>query len=179
MDLSPNPYAPPAAEPMPRVKRGARATSSYANEQRSVALCVLLTVLTLGVYSGVWFLRRRRFFDALHSDKKLGPMPAMVLGLVAVSWVVALAGAPPEVDNAVSVGVAVVNLVMAFRAAAILRDDLTRSGRFLRVSGVGTFFFGALYLQYKINEAAGVPARAGTRKRKKKAPREVELSAAT
>ena len=47
----------------------------------------------------------------------------------------------------------------AFRARAILRSDFARTRRQLDVSGAGTLFFGPIYLQHAINEAADTPAR--------------------
>jgi hypothetical protein len=38
-------------------------------------------------------------------------------------------------------------------------SDFARTGRFIGVSGAGVFFFGCLYLQHVMNEAAATPAR--------------------
>jgi len=56
----------------------------------------------------------------------------------------------------------IMGLIVAFRAARILRSDCARTGRGLGLSysGAGVFFFGCLYLQHLINEAADAPARA-------------------
>jgi hypothetical protein len=61
----------------------------------------------------------------------------------------------------------VTNLGLAFRVAAILRSDFARTGRLIRISGVGVFFFGCLYLQRVMNVAADTPA---TLKRRKSDP---------
>ena len=50
-------------------------------------------------------------------------------------------------------------LLADFRVASILSSDFARTGRLLSVSSVATFFFGPFYLQYKINQAAEIPAR--------------------
>lgn len=160
-----NPYAPPATAteaPPGAVARGG--SGSYRDERRSVPLLLLLTILTLGLYPSVWFFRRRRFLDARDSSKKLGPLAAAPLVATVVSCALAFVELPPEVDRLVTVMTGVVTLITAFRVAAILRSDFARTGRFLKVSGVGTFFFNALYLQYKINQAADTPAREATRR---------------
>jgi hypothetical protein len=71
-----------------------------------------------------------------------------------VQFALAVAGAPASASNAVNVGVAVVNLVLAFRVAEILRKALQRERLLLDVSSGAVFFFGSLYLQHKINQAA-------------------------
>jgi hypothetical protein len=56
-----------------------------------------------------------------------------------------------------------VSLFVSFRVAAILRSDFARTGRIIAVSSVAVFFFGCVYLQHVINEAAVVPARLARR----------------
>ena len=159
-----NPYAAPAADllgasddPLDR--------SSYHSERRSVWLLILLSVVTLSIYPGVWFWRRRKFLDGLQAGPKLGvlgvaPLMATVLSFL-VSFVTTLLNAPPELDRAFTLPLGLVSVVEAFRVAAILRSDFARSGRSatLQVSGIATFFFSFLYLQHIINRAADVPAR--------------------
>jgi hypothetical protein len=157
-----NPYAPPATQPRARwnEQEGATLGSPYEHERRSVALLLVLTIVTLGIYPAIWFYRRRRFLDSLHSDQKLGVLASGPLLATFVSIGLSFAVVPAEADRGISVGLGVVSIVAAFRVAAILRSDFARTGRFLRVSGAGTFFFSALYLQHKINQAAATPARA-------------------
>lgn len=159
-DLLDNPYAPPAAEQATAKQAGRkrrRQRSPYEDERRSILLLIGLTVATLGIYSVVWFIRRRHFLDSLQADVKLGTMAMAPLVATAVSVVLAFVGLPPELDQALSVGAGVVSVVTAFRVAHVLRSDFARTGSFIRVSGVATFFFGALYLQYVINRAADAP----------------------
>jgi hypothetical protein len=153
-----NPYAPPAA-PTGYAALQSEEGSSYAAEQRSVLLLVFLSVVTLGIYPAVWFVRRRRFLDSLNADVKLGGLAWAPLIATGVSFIAAFAGLPSELDRAVSLGLGVASIVLAFRVANILRSDFARTGRLLSVSGAGTFFFGALYLQHKINQAAATPPR--------------------
>ena len=126
-------------------------------------LLVLLSIITLGIYPSVWFFRRRRFRDSRDARAKLGPLAAAPLVATVVSYALAFVDLPPEVDRLVNIASGVMTLVIAFRVAAILRSDFARTGRFLKVSAVATFFFNALYLQYKINQAADTPAREAPR----------------
>lgn len=159
-DLLDNPYAPPAAEEATAGQAGRkrrRQRSPYRDERRSVLLLIGFTVVTLGIYSAVWFIRRRHFLDSLEADVKLGRMAMAPLMATAASFVLAFVGLPPELDQALSVGAGVVSVLTAFHVARILRSDFARTGCSVRVSGVATFFFGALYLQYVINRAADAP----------------------
>jgi hypothetical protein len=154
-----NPYAPPAAAPQqgPVARDG---HASYRDERRSVLLVVGLTVITLGFYPAIWFLRRRAFVDSLDSTVKLGSMAAVPLCAAVVAFGTGFFGLPRDVDRAVDLGLGAASIITAFRVARILRSDFARTGRFLRVSSVATFFFGALYLQHKINQAADTPPSA-------------------
>jgi hypothetical protein len=153
-----NPYAPPATEALAGVQDSGL-QSSYQAERRSVLFLVFLSVITLGVYPAVWFLRRRAFLDSLDSTDKLGGLAAAPLAATVVSFVLAFV-LPDQLDRPVSIACGAVSIITAFRVAKILRSDFARTGRFLNVSGAGCFFFNALYLQYKINQAADTPARA-------------------
>jgi hypothetical protein len=155
-----NPYAPPAAPTAPQQDRAQGARASYRNERRSVLLVIGLTVITLGFYPAIWFLRRRAFIDSLDSTVKLGNLAAVPLCAAVVAFGTGFFGLPRDVDRAVDIAIGAASIVTAFRVARILRSDFARTGRFLSVSSAGTFFFGVLYLQYKINQAADTPPTA-------------------
>jgi uncharacterized protein DUF4234 len=152
-----NPYAPPATTGLPGVQDW-EMQSSYQAERRSVLFLVFLSVITLGIYPAVWFIRRRQFLDSLDSTDKLGGMAAAPLVATIVSFALGFV-LPDQLDRPVTIGCGAVTIITAFRVAKILRSDFARTGRFLGISGAGCFFFNALYLQYKINQAADTPAR--------------------
>lgn len=118
---------------------------------------ILLSIVTVGVYPAFWYLRRAPFLDSLSSDKKLGGLQWAYLAMYVIIFVVALVPAAHEMLRPVQLVASIVNLVVAFRVAHILRSDFARTGRFTGVSGLGVFFFGCLYLQHVMNEAAGTP----------------------
>lgn len=162
-----NPYAPPAAPPTrvepPLVRNSS--PSNYDGERRSVVILMVLCAVTFGVYPSIWYLRRARFLDSLVPHKKLGPLPWVLLVLIVALlvlrtvWMVSPVGAPEAGAKLLQMGAGLTSLFLAFRVAAILRSDFARSGRPLGISGAGVFFFGCLYLQHILNEAADLPAR--------------------
>jgi len=164
-----NPYAPPAVEPAEAHAPRRSSRSSYDSEHRSVGLVILLSLVTLGLYPAIWYVRRAPFLDSLDADKKVGQLPWIALLGVVASFGVSLAQAPDAVRQAVQLGGGIFNLFLAFRVANVLRSDFARSGRLLDVSTLAVFFFGCFYLQHVMNRAAGTPARV-RRKRKRSTP---------
>ncbi len=153
------PSAPPA--PAPPAPLGGQARGGYQDERRSVLLLLVLSIITLGIYPAVWFFRRRRFLDSLDSSEKLGSMAAAPLVATVLSLACSFLALPSDVERPLSIAFGAVTIITAFRVAKMLRSDFARTGRFLSVSGVATFFFNALYLQYKINQAADTPPAKG------------------
>ncbi len=151
-----NPYAPPAYD---TAMSAAAEPTDYRDERRSVLLLVLLCVVTLGIYPPIWYLRRRRFLDSLAADVRLGALPWALLVTNVIVVGVLLAKLPEGARLVVRLGSTIMGLIVAFRTAHILRSDCARTGRELGYSGAGVFFFGCLYLQHLINEAADTPAR--------------------
>ena len=75
------------------------------------------------------------------------------------------------ISQLVALGAGVLSLVAVFRVASILRAEFVRTGRYIEISSILVFFFQIYYLQYKINQAASMPATLPRRrKRKKKKP---------
>jgi PAS domain-containing protein len=134
---------------------------------------VLLSVVTLGFYPAVWYLRRQPFFDGLGTGTVLGSLPRVFIGVQLVAIVaqvaLAMADAPPAASNGLNGGIAAVNLILSFRAAEILRKAILRKRVLLEISSVGVFFLGSLYLQHKINQAADAIERLPKRKKSKAA----------
>jgi hypothetical protein len=115
------------------------------------------------LYGPFWYLARRPFLDSLDAHKKVGPLPlisAVLLGLVVL---LAVFGALEPVERLMQLVSGLVSLFLSFRVAGILRSDFARTGRNVGVSSVAVFFFGCVYLQHVINEAAVVPARLARR----------------
>lgn len=178
-DPTVNPYAPPAEEERPgsdddgdRPRRRRRGPDFEA-ERRSVAVTVLLSIVTFGMYNMVWLWRRRDFidsFDTIQRDK-LGRIPEITAAIFGLSMVMALiGGSATPLSGPLSLGQGIAMLIACFTVARALRSEIARSGRLIEVSGLLVFFLGTWYLQYKINEIADTPVHR-SKKRKKKAER--------
>jgi hypothetical protein len=144
------------------------ADASERLQKIRVAWMILLTIVTAGLYVPGWFLARRTALNRLNSPEKLGPaLPTLALFLDAIGLVLgfalrnagALAANAPLLVLAVYLAAGVTLLLLAFKVRRILEDHLNArraSGAlFVRpepLSGVATFFFGAFYLQHKVNE---------------------------
>jgi hypothetical protein len=168
-----NPYSPPASSHGPRRESwddgDDPGTSDYTVERRPVILCLLLTLVTFGLYPSIWMLRRARFLNQLDAEAKFqSNLPLVILSSHVLSWICAASRDAAPARPLLSLIAGVTAVIAAFRIARILRSSFARTGRFLELSTIATFFFGIYYLQYKINQAAELPARAPRRKKKKK-----------
>jgi hypothetical protein len=143
-----------------------------ALKRRSVALMIALTVISLGFYYPIWFLRRRTALNSLDSPRKLDAWPFVLflaywIALFALS--IAAGGKPlaaaagegvATLLSLVRLGVGIVMLVQCFFIKDILEDHLagpedTLSSGLLsdrvQLSAPLTFLFQIFYLQYVIN----------------------------
>jgi uncharacterized protein DUF4234 len=138
---------------------------------RSILAMIGLSILTLGLYYPVWFLRRREALNHLPSPRKLELWPfSLVFAYQTVSLCMALFWNWPKPDDEstsqlawqlLRLALGVLMLIQTFFVKDILEDALSppRQDVFapltavpVRLSGVMTFVFGIFYLQYHINE---------------------------
>jgi len=145
---------------------------SVASQRMSVALLVLLTFVTCGVYSPIWFLRRRDFLNALDSSEKeitdglvisvlvVWSISLVITILAVVAVVVAgvsegssASSSPIDgIDRLLSFAGGVMLLMLSFRAKNRIAQHMLRMGHHVEMSGLATFFLQTYYLQYKINQ---------------------------
>ena len=166
-----------AQAPLPGVPADSPAPAAPQLERANVALLVVLTVLTLGLYYPIWFMRRRSGINDLRSGEKLG---LGVFVLVFVLWLADLVlnfgkdylnvpGVHPGLgwlasfDGGTTLVIGVLLLIQAFKVGRILEAHTAGSSaepfansislaQGSSLSRVATFFFGIFYLQLKINE---------------------------
>jgi hypothetical protein len=152
----------------------ARLNPPTALKRRSVALMIALTVISLGFYYPIWFLRRRTALNSLDSPRKLEAWPFLLLlgyWIAQFSVSIAAGGRPlaaafgegaAMVLSLVQLGVGIVTLVQCFFIKDILEDHLagpedTLSSGLLsdrvQLSPILTFLFQIFYLQYVINRS--------------------------
>ena len=160
--LNANPYAPPTA--------AVADPSRVLLQKRSVVLMIVLTVLSAGFYYPIWFLRRREALNQLDSPRKLQvwPFAALIAVMTAdlfVNVLIAVQGpdaVSPEVVfilGLARLGFGINLVIQSFKTKDILEDHLagpadgmgTMFTERVKLSGLMTFFFQPLYLQYIIN----------------------------
>lgn len=144
--------------------------------KNSVVLVIILTLVTLGLYVPIWFLRRQRWLDRLESPVKIGLWQPLLMLLLQVSLFVlafmaaALATAHQELPAPLATFRTVASIVqflllfkLAFAIREILGDRLKAALSALsghpsecsvELSWILTFLFSIWYLQFKINECA-------------------------
>lgn len=162
-------HLPPAVRFCPQC--GNAVTTESQASPRKVAiqrmhLCkvVLFQVLTLGIYTPVWFLRRLDAFNAhdARADKQVSDtlvyvmLGCSILALVGgffAGFLQAMQSPSAVVADGVSTLANIISVVLmviaAFQVRKVLQERFTAEGTPL--SGVWTFFFNVLYLQYRIN----------------------------
>lgn len=160
-----NPYAPP--------KAAVADIASTGLKRRSVIVMILLSIVTLGLYYSIWFLRRRTALNRLDSPRKLRQWPFVV----AIVWFVfqfllgvanGIAGPGNEITGeglaptflVIRLGVGILMLIQCFFTKDIIEDHLAGPAdgsatpmftETVQLSGVLTFIFQIYYLQYAIN----------------------------
>ena len=159
-----NPYAPPQAAV-------ADAPAPTGLKRRRVITMFVFLVLTFGIYYIVWFFRRRSALNQLNSSRKLALWPLLAFAgdfAIELGFALAAGGAPVEVAFGPGVAallalarlaVGVVMIWQCFVIKDIIEDHLTPDDAGLqpmfvervKLSGLATFFFSILYLQYAIN----------------------------
>ena len=140
--------------------------SFYGLTRKNVWLMFFLTILTLGIYMPYWYLTRHQIFNALSSTAKFRQATILIwlLWFVVDSVLVVLSIALPQsgtiklltpIESIFNLAAGIFGLILVFRARKILLEHLAIIGRNdIPMSSILTFFFGFLYIQYKINQLA-------------------------
>jgi hypothetical protein len=144
-----NPFAAPRAE----------LSQAGALEPVSVWLMLLYTALSLGIYLCHWFYTRGRLLSERLPDRGFPSAVTLVVYAMHVvaagTFVVSLVTENAELEK-VSNGIdrlsnfGLLYLAFAFRSRLNALAHGVK-GRPEWVAGIPTFFFGALYMQYKLN----------------------------
>jgi hypothetical protein len=126
-----------------------------------VLLVILFTVVTLGIYIPIWFLRRRKALNHLApEDDSVDRVVFGLAGLYALAFVFGVHSGITEEPGQVSTSASqlvpqwleiisrLFVIVASFRVKTILEGHYPE-----RLSAVGTFFLSIFYLQYRINRA--------------------------
>jgi len=150
-------YNPPAAQVFPSEPPPIPAAPL---KKTSVPLIMLMSLLTMGVYYPVWFILQMDSFNAMNSKVKLkkGAFITVII-LFVLSVVTAFASVGLEgiadadavrafdlMSRFFNIAGGIILLVESFHVKRILSEHFDT-----KLSGIATFFFNVLYLQYKIN----------------------------
>ena len=147
-------------------------------KKKNVTLIVLLSVITLGIYPYIWYIKRVKEFNNLQTDtkaKKSVPVISLVLmifvfiGIASIATILKIKYDELSVATGISdiptyfiiifISVVVIvlilwilRLMMSFKYAKILNEALNNKGSNIKISGILTFLFKTFYLQYEINK---------------------------
>ena len=132
-------------------------------KKTNVLLMFILTFVTFYLYGPIWFLRRRKTFNALGGNMSIWPF-VVALFSIAVAQILQLASTHSMLASSFQFIGYIVILVESFIVKDILENasQTDDGGDFLpheRLSGVLTFLFTIYYLQHKINVMDAVDAK--------------------
>ena len=154
-----NPYAAPQAESLQSFgAKGGGGGGGPVFPRQSLLAFIGLSVLTLGIYIPYWYRSRAQMVNLAAGREVTGLAPfsaaiLIYLAALAVSFVSGFQGTEGGgLDQGLNTASNFANLIMAFKLrGAIHAAGHVRSGTPYWLGGVGTFFLGAFFLQYKIN----------------------------
>ena len=149
---------PPSNQAYPPAQESPLAALEGFSSQ-NVWLVLLLTVVTFGIYAGFWLYRQNEFLGRIRPDLKVPPaLGLVVLALLVVSAlldIVVMIHAPASLESA-SNGLDRITEILLLVFTFTVRGGLNKVLGVFKTdpawfSGLWTFLFGVIYLQYKIN----------------------------
>jgi len=117
-----------------------------------------LSIITLGIYPIYWMYTRALTVNQNHDNKiSMGLLQGLV-GIAVLSFASGFLGTSSEaqmVSQLISVAYFVIYLTVLFSLRNRIQEVINSDGSAFQshLSGIMTFFFNTIYLQYKINEA--------------------------
>ncbi len=141
-------------------------------KKKNIFLTLILTIITLGIYSSHWYLKRSIEFNNLGTQKKMSkktPLTLLVLNIIMISLIVIF---PLTITEDIGTfyqyltnfqkfilyglgGIILLiflsSLIVSFKSRAVINQALENKGTKARVSIFFTLIFGMYYLQYEIN----------------------------
>ena len=152
IEPSDNPYKTPEAQLVLPAK-----DKRINNFKRFSAWGVLgLTIITLGIYSYYWMYSRAKIINSIHEDK-ISPILIFTFLIVVALYYALSFFSESQVAVLASLPIMLAYLVLYIAVIFKIRNRLqdiinSSSSRRYKLGVVLTFFFYAIYLQYKINE---------------------------
>ncbi|GKW51975.1 DUF4234 domain-containing protein [Pseudoalteromonas shioyasakiensis] len=113
-----------------------------------------LSLITLGIYAIYWLVSRTNKANALAKHQVNQNLVYGYIALYVINIAVAFTSIPEVFSSIISIITFIVGLVFIFSLRASLKELINEgSNEPVHLSGILTFFFYAIYFQYKINEA--------------------------
>jgi len=160
----------------PKVEEIKKKPSSYASggqipQQKSVLLVWILSIITLGIYNGIWYLKKSYEFNNLGTSKKLSKKLVVTYLIINILLIITAIILPLTVSEEMGTfrqnftttqttlliifGVLfliriILTLSLAIISQTIINEALEKKGE-NKISTLFTIIFGALYIQYEIN----------------------------
>ena len=145
----------------------------------NIALMVLLTLITFGIYNAYWYLSRKNDINKLSSSNKVSSgffIFAIVLQSISLILsllsgflegigeslnqyaILLLARQMKSFDPYINIILFIIFVFSAFKVKRIFQDHLSDiTGSPYPFSALATFFFQIWYLQYKVNRLSEMP----------------------
>ena len=126
-------------------------------QKKSVFAIIILSIVTLGVYVPVWFLKQRNALNNLNSEKKINwdPYILLIFSIISIILIVPtiiIGGWVNIISDIINWAIAINIILLSFSVRRILKEHYN-----IDISGLATFFLSIWYLQYKINKLPEAP----------------------
>lgn len=153
--------------PMIHTSHSNTRVEKYGLVQGNIALMILFSILTIGIYAPAWYLTRIHTFNSLETNTRLkkGILIIVIILLALVIITSFMAGVAEgtgdlsaadgftSMSNVFTLAAWIILLFNAFRLRKMLADHFNdHLGTGTHFSKVATFFLHIYYLQYKINK---------------------------
>ncbi|RZD23386.1 DUF4234 domain-containing protein [Pseudoalteromonas sp. MEBiC 03485] len=149
---SANIYATPEAELTQQNNGGNKPILNF--DRFSAWGVFFLSLITLGIYSIYWLVSRTNKANMLAKHKVNQNLVYGYIVLYVINFALAFTAIPEVISSIFSIITFIVGLVFIFSLRTSLQELINEgSNEPVHLSGILTFFFYAIYFQYKINEA--------------------------
>ncbi|MEK6891324.1 MAG: hypothetical protein AABX03_04270 [Nanoarchaeota archaeon] len=164
---------------MPELDRNSENHEIGVPKKEYVILTLLISIITLGIYNFIWYIKNAKRLNNLNTNAKLKKsvtVIALILYLVYVIFLVSaqyylflntsttnltvaytISDVPLEFQIVLysliglSIIIGILYLILGFKVKKILNQALINKGEKTKVSGLLTLIFNLFYLQYEIN----------------------------
>jgi len=171
-----NPFSKQEVKKLPQIKVPETPSQIIDHEtlpqKKNIFMLWLLSAITLGIYTAIWYIKRSRELNNLGVPKKLAkriPKTLLIINIITIAAIILfpLTISPEEMGSfyqnstamqtmlIIILGAGIIlrvifSLYLAFKSRSIINQALDNKGE-KPISGFFTFIFTHLYIQYEIN----------------------------